>query len=111
MLSLLFAESANSALVTIATTYMSHFLEMDAKHIGMVFLMVLLMGIPGSKIGEIVALRINPMVSARICEVCYIVVTALAGMTLSSPDHAKYAIIFGALWGMCLGECTRIRLE
>jgi MFS transporter, UMF1 family len=106
MLSLVFSESANTTLVTIATTYMSHFLRMDGKDIGAVFLTVLLMGIPGSKIGEFIALRWNPVTSAKICDFLYIVVTSAAAITLTGPERAHLTLIFGALWGICLGKCT-----
>jgi uncharacterized membrane protein YeaQ/YmgE (transglycosylase-associated protein family) len=85
---------------------MSHFLRMDGKDIGAVFLTVLLMGIPGSKIGEFIALRWNPVTSAKICDFLYIVVTSAAAITLTGPERAHLTLIFGALWGICLGKCS-----
>jgi hypothetical protein len=55
--------------VTIATTYMSHFLEMDAKEIGIVFFVALIMGAPGAKLGEYVALATNPLFSVKCCDI------------------------------------------
>ena len=108
--SLIFGEAANTSVVTIATTYMSQFLKMDSKDIGIVFLAVLIMGSPGSKLGEILAVRLDPPTSAKICYVTYIIVTATAALTLTGPSRSRFTVIFGALWGICLGKlcCPRI---
>jgi MFS transporter, UMF1 family len=87
ILSIMFAESATSALVTIATTYMTQVLDMNSTDIGYVFLVVLLMGIPGSKLGGFVAVKLrNPVTSAKICDVLFIVATSLASLVLVGPD-------------------------
>lgn len=101
--SVLFAESASNTLVTVATTYMSTFLDMTATEIGVVFLVVLITGIPGAKLGEWLALRFNPLVSAQCCILLFIISTALAGIVLTGPEHKQYAVIFGVLWGISLG--------
>lgn len=103
MLAIMFNESATSALITVATTYMSHFLEMDATEIGVVFLVVLLLGIPGTKLGEKVALRFNPVFSAQICVVVFIFATTVAAFVLTGPDDKQFTVIFGVFWGVCLG--------
>jgi UMF1 family MFS transporter len=100
--SIIFAESANNSLVTIATTYMSHFLEMDAKEIGIVFFIALIMGAPGAKLGEYVAIHTNPLLSAKCCDFLYIVITGVGAKVLT-PERKQYTFIFGAFWGICLG--------
>jgi MFS-type transporter involved in bile tolerance (Atg22 family) len=102
--SLIFAESANNSLVTISTTYMSHFLGMDAKEIGIVFLVALIMGAPGAKLGEKVALATNPLFSAKCCDIAFIVITGVAAKVLNGPERKQYTFIFGAFWGICLGK-------
>jgi MFS-type transporter involved in bile tolerance (Atg22 family) len=97
------SESATAALITIATTYMSHFLEMDATEIGVVFVLVLAMGIPGSKLGEMLGLRYNPLTSAKICVVFFIVSTTAAAMILTSSQDKHLTPVFGVLWGLGLG--------
>lgn len=97
------SESATAALITIATTYMSHFLEMDSTEIGVVFLLVLAMGIPGSKLGELLGLQYNPLTSAKTCVLFFIVSTTAAAMILTGPDDKHLAPVFGALWGLGLG--------
>ena len=101
--SVLFAESAMNAIITIATTYMSTFLDMVSSDIGFVFLVVLLMGIPGAKLGEWLAFRINPLVSAKLCILSFFLSTSAAAFVLTGPESKQYAIIFGILWGICMG--------
>lgn len=102
-IAIMFGESATSTLITIATTFMKTFLEMNANEIGVVFLAVLLMGAPGSKLGGVIALRLNSVLSAAICSCILSVNTALASLTLTGPEHKKYMPLFGAIWGLGLG--------
>jgi MFS-type transporter involved in bile tolerance (Atg22 family) len=97
------SESATAALVTIATTYMNHFLEMNATEIGVVFVLVLAMGIPGSKLGETLGLRHNPLTSAKICVIFFILSTTAAAVILTGPQDKHLTPLFGALWGLGLG--------
>jgi MFS-type transporter involved in bile tolerance (Atg22 family) len=103
MLAITSSESATAALITIATTYMSHFLQMSANEIGIVFLSVLIMGAPGSKLGEVVALRLDALVSAKACTIFFILSTSLASVLLTSPRDKHLTPIFGICWGLALG--------
>jgi len=103
MCAIMSSESATAALITIATTYMSHFLEMNANEIGVVFLAVLTMGAPGSKLGEYIALRYNPLISAKACVIFFIVSTTLASFLLTGPKDKKLTAVFGTAWGLALG--------
>lgn len=103
MLSVTFSESATGALITIASTYMKIFLGMDATEIGVVFLVVLIMGGPGSKFGEILGLAYNPVTSAKLCVICFIATTAVATVVLTGPQDKQFVVIFGGLWGLELG--------
>lgn len=100
---IMFSEAADSALATIATTYMSEYLQMDSLQIGMVILLDLMGGIPGTWLGHFVCSRSSPVVSAQVCLTMYIIVTAAASMILSGPEHQKWTYLFGILWGMCQG--------
>lgn len=102
-IAIMFGESATATLITIATTFMKTFLEMNANEIGVVFLAVLVMGAPGSKLGGSIALRLNSVLSAAICSCMLIIITTLASMTLTGPEHKKYMPLFGAAWGLGLG--------
>jgi MFS-type transporter involved in bile tolerance (Atg22 family) len=103
MLSISCSESATATLVTIATTFMSHFLLMDATEIGTDFLLVLIMGIPGSKLGERLGLLYNPVVSAKICVVCFIGTTTAAALLIQGPEQKHFMYMFCVLWGLELG--------
>lgn len=101
--SIVFAESAMNTLITISTTFMSTFLDMSSTEIGSVFLVVLLMGIPGAKIGEWLALKFSPLFSAKVAIILFVVSTTISVLVLTGPEHKQYAIIFGTLWGVGLG--------
>ena len=101
--SILFAESAMNAIITIATTYMTTVLDMSSSEIGVVFLLVLIMGIPGAKVGEFLALQINALASAKLCILLFLITTTLAAMVLHGPHHKQYAKFFGILWGTSMG--------
>lgn len=103
MYAIMSSESATAALITIATTYMSDFLEMSANEIGLVFLSVLTMGAPGSKLGEWIGLQYDPLVSAKLCVVFFILATTLASFFLTGPQDKQLTAIFGTMWGLGLG--------
>jgi UMF1 family MFS transporter len=97
-----FSEAADTALATIATTYMSEFLQMTSLEIGGAILMVLLAGIPGTWLGHQCCLRYNPVISAQACLILYIVVTAAASIVLTLP-RKNWVYLFAPLWGICQG--------
>ena len=103
MLSIMFSEAATGALITISTTYMTQYLDMDATELGVVFFVVLLMGAPGSKLAELLANKVNPLFSAKALVLLFIVVTFLAVLVLTGPERKQYAAIFGVFWGLGLG--------
>jgi MFS transporter, UMF1 family len=100
--SICFSEAADSALPTVATTYMNEELGMNALEIGLVMLVVLIAGMPGSYLGKFLAIRYNPVASAKASLIWYISVTTIASLTLKrSTKNLTY--IFGALWGISQG--------
>jgi MFS-type transporter involved in bile tolerance (Atg22 family) len=97
------SEAANTALVTIATTFMSEFMAMNSLEIGMVLLVVLIAGMPGTTMGNYMCKRYdNPVLSAKVCLVLYIAVTLTASIFLR-PGRKNLVYIFGFLWGICQG--------
>lgn len=100
----IFGEAATTALVTISTTYMTQLLQMNANEIGVVFLIVIVTGIPGSKAGEYLALKLrNPVRSAILCDWTFVVTTSLAIFVLTGPETKQYSYIFAVFWGIGLG--------
>ncbi|KAL3781262.1 hypothetical protein HJC23_012812 [Cyclotella cryptica] len=103
LLSVMLSESATAALSTISTTYMTLVLEMNSNQIGLAFLCVFVAGIPGSKLGYYVGNALNPLTSAKLCLVVFIINTALAAILLKGPDHINSMYIFASIWGVCIG--------
>ncbi|KAL7554523.1 hypothetical protein ACHAWF_017980 [Thalassiosira exigua] len=102
LLSVSLSESATAALSTISTTYMTHVLEMSAAQIGKVFLCVFVAGIPGSKLGGWIGVKLNPLRSALLCLAVLVVNTSLASYMLTGPEHQAEMYGFAAIWGVCL---------
>ena len=73
MSSIAFAEAAATALISIAITYLKEVLEMDSTEIGLVFLTVLLAGIPGSKFAANLSMRgWNPIQNLIVCNLLFV---------------------------------------
>jgi hypothetical protein len=49
-------------------------------------LSVLIMGAPGSRIGQVVALRLDALISAKACTILFIVSKSLASVLLTDPS-------------------------
>jgi len=104
MLSILLAEAGQSALITVATTFMTQVLQMSANEIGLTFLLVLLAGIPGSYLGAWLAVRFgNPLTSAKLCDLFVTLVTTVAAVSLTRPEQKHWIYVLGPLWGIGLG--------
>ena len=103
MFAVMFGEAATNTLITISTTYMKTFLEMPANSIGLVMLAVLVMGGPGSKWGGFLSYAIGPVYSAALCNAFLILITTVAALTLTGPQHSHYMPLIGGLWGLGLG--------
>ena len=72
--------------------------------VGIVFLAVLLGGIPGSKLGSfLTAVLHSPVQSLVLCNIGYIVTTGAAAMVLKGPNDVNYSYVLGAGWGLLLG--------
>ena len=80
-----FSEAADSALPTVAMTYLQAFLKMSALEIGVAILVVSLFAVPGSFLGNAVATRYNPATSAKCAVIFYFLAFALASVTLTPP--------------------------
>ena len=100
---IVWSEASAAALPTIATTYMSEFLEMDSLQIGMVLLIVMIGGMPGSLIGDYFCrFYRNPLRSAQICLTLFSLNTLCAGLILrESNKNLMYGFSF--IWGICHG--------
>jgi MFS-type transporter involved in bile tolerance (Atg22 family) len=100
--SVAFSESANQGGNTIATTYFSTYLLMDSQTIGLVIVVILFGDIAGTLIGNAASLRYNPVISAQLCLVLYVLVTFAMCLHLH-PSNANLAFVYGFFWGICKG--------
>lgn len=102
-LSIALSEAAASAFPLIATTFMTTHLKMTSNEIGLAYLIVLLGGVPGSKLGQIISDRYNAVKSAQLCLVLFGVTTALAAILLRGPADSFKIMYLCVFWGMSLG--------
>jgi UMF1 family MFS transporter len=102
LIAIVFSEAANQAVNTIFTTYCKLYLEMTSLQIGMVILLLLLGGVPGTFIGRRISTKYNPVISAQVCLVVYIATTLAASLHLR-PESKNFALLYGFLWGICKG--------
>ena len=103
LLSIMLSEAATAAFSTIGTTYMTQALSMDSHQIGLAFLCVFIAGIPGCKVGNYLGNSLNPLRSAKLCLVMFIINTTLAALILKNPDNIRSIYIFCSIWGACIG--------
>ena len=102
-LAVIFSEAGANAFTALAVTFMNVVLKMSSMQIGIMFLVVLVFSIPGTKVGEMVTNWSNPKTSWRLCLAFFSVATAAGSFVLSGPERQNIAYIFGILWGLCLG--------
>jgi hypothetical protein len=101
--SIAWSEAGSAALPTVATTYMSEFLEMNSIQIGLVLLTTIIGGMPGALIGNYFCrLYQNPVRSVQICLVIFALNTLLAG-TFLRVNTRNWMYGFAFVWGICQG--------
>ena len=77
---------------------------MSANEIALVFLVVLITGIPGCYLGGYLSVRFaSPILSGIICNLGIIVVTTAASFVFTGPETKHMALLFSSLWGIGLG--------
>ena len=103
LLSIMLSEAATAAFSTIGTTYMTEALGMNSHQIGLAFLCVFVAGIPGCKVGNYLGNSLNPLRSAKLCLVIFMINTTLAALILKDPNHINTIYIFCSVWGACIG--------
>lgn len=103
LISICLSEAAASSFISIATTYMSHFLEMSSSEIGLSFFLSLISGIPGAAIGEYIGVMYSPLFSIISCLYVWLATTTAGAFILVGPESRKYIFIMCPLWGICLG--------
>ena len=106
MLSLLFSPEAGSgALLSIAVTFLTFFVQMEVKEIAVVSIIVLFCNIPGALLAKKMCRLINPLNSYRCAQITFAVFNALLAtfVTGSTKKDKILVYVFSSLWGMTFG--------
>lgn len=103
LLSIMLSEAATAAFSTIGTTFMTEALGMDSHQIGLAFLCVFVAGIPGCKVGNYLGNSLNPLRSAKLCLVVFMLNTTVASLVLQNPSNLNSIYIFCSVWGALIG--------
>jgi MFS-type transporter involved in bile tolerance (Atg22 family) len=103
LLSAMFCEGANWSINTVAITYFSEFLQLSSQKIGLVIMLILIGGIPGTFIGKHVSLQYDPVTSAKASVGMFIIVICFASIFLS-PATSDMVFGFGFFLGVCKGR-------
>jgi len=106
MVALLFSPEAGAGVVlTIAVTFLTVYVKMDAAEIAIVSLIMLFSNIPGALLSQFMCKKVNPLNSFRMAEILFAVVNALIAITVTgATDRDKHLVYFYAgLFGVAFG--------
>jgi MFS transporter, UMF1 family len=103
LISAAFAESATMAFSSIAITYMTDQLHFSSTENGIAILLLLLFGVPGTKVAAMFTNRFNPIRSLQLCLLLWIVTTAAASLVLHGQGQQLSVYCFAAVWGLSMG--------
>jgi UMF1 family MFS transporter len=95
--------AATTTFSTIAITYMTEQLGFSAKENGIAILILLLFGVPGTRLAAWLTSGFNPIRSLQACLLLWIVNTGAAAYFLQQPDQQGLAYFFAMIWGLALG--------
>mmetsp|Transcript_26378 Transcript_26378/g.45013 ORF Transcript_26378/g.45013 Transcript_26378/m.45013 type:complete len:514 (+) Transcript_26378:212-1753(+) len=102
-LAVVFAESGANAFTVVSVTFMVEVLKMTGAQVGIIFLVTLISTIPGSKAGQFLSKKTNPITSWKINLVTFSAVTVAGSFVLTGPERQNLIYPFGAAWGFLLG--------
>lgn len=101
--SLAFSESANQALVVIATTFSIEVLNFSSFDSGIAFLVFVFFSAIGCYISPISVKRINPIRSDQLCVSFLAISTALSVAFMRSIEQRNLYFVFAMFWGLAAG--------
>ena len=105
--SLAFSESANQALVVIATTFSVEVLNFSSFDSGIAFLVFVFFSAIGCYISPISVKKINPIRSDQLCLSFMTCSTVFSVVFMRSIEQRNLYFIFAMLWGLAAGwKCT-----
>lgn len=103
LLSVSFTEAATTTFTTVAITYMTLYLQFTPRQNGIAILLLLLFGLPGTRLAAWSTSHFNPLRSLQACLVLWIVTTAAASLLLKEPNQEGLAYCFAMIWGIGIG--------
>lgn len=103
LISVAFTEAAATAFSPMAITFMTDHLQFTAAENGTAILLLLLFGVPGTKIATFFTNLLNPIRSLQLCLIVWITSTALASWFLHGQDAQIKAYCFAVVWGLAFG--------
>jgi MFS-type transporter involved in bile tolerance (Atg22 family) len=105
LLSAAFTEAATTSFSTIAITYryMTEQLGFDARENGIAILILLLFGVPGTRLAAWLTTGFNPIRSLQACLLVWITNTTVAAVYLKGPNQQGAAYVFAMIWGLAIG--------
>lgn len=98
-----FTEAAATTFSTVAITYMTHVLGFAPNENGIAILILLLFGVPGTRVAAFLSKRYNPIRSLQACLALWIVNTTAAAVFLRGPGQQYLAYFFAMVWGIATG--------
>ena len=103
LVSVAFTEAATTTFSTVAITFMTKCLGFTPRQNGVAILILLVFGIPGTRLAAWLTKRYNPIRSLQACLVLWIVNTTAATIVLKGPDQENHAYFFAMIWGLAIG--------
>mmetsp|Transcript_15261 Transcript_15261/g.24742 ORF Transcript_15261/g.24742 Transcript_15261/m.24742 type:complete len:593 (+) Transcript_15261:32-1810(+) len=103
LVSAAFTQAATTTFSTIAITYMTEQLGFDSRENGTAILILLLFGVPGTRIAAWLTSSINPIRSLQTNLIFWICSIAAAAVCLYKPDQQGTAYVFAMFWGLAIG--------
>jgi UMF1 family MFS transporter len=103
LLSAAFTQGAATTFSTIAITYMTEQLGFSPRENGIAILILLLFGVPGTRIAAVLTKSFNPVVSLQANLIFWIFSISLASLFLYEPGQQVTAYFFAMIWGISIG--------